>query len=434
MKYRGLKKKLFLALTFGSFAHADICLDSNDPFTVINVGLTYEKSKFGHLPGVKKDVATMNKIFGRFKHKANFSDQNFKDKEDFIREITIQVSAAKKRGGGHPSIFFNYAGHGILTKDGGFSIPLPSLPSSCMLKQELQFTGVENAKMYRGSFSVSYLEAQRGLGRIELNACDKKRNFQVVECDDKLFTKTVYVVNDLDPNCAKYIVTSNDFKKLFEGTELFGFVDACHSGALTSLPGSSFIASTQAHELASDEGGGQLFSFVDDAISKYSCSLQKKPSEDSLSLLDLWRSLPKVSYYVTTPARISSTRNFSAEATQAIYFQSQSPTVSERLKNGSGACGARFSLPLISERECSNPLSQTHIVTQPIECENGAILKSGDSIVVTNEFAESKITRAFAQSCGAFEMTAGVARQSIRRASTPGPAVSAPISPYGTKK
>lgn len=406
--YLSKLQTVVLILFFSVNTPAKVCLI--DYTQVINLSFNYENSALGFLPGVNQDRKTMKDLFGEKGQQTNLVDKDIYNKEDILKVFKDKIAFAKSKGISPVDIYFNYAGHGLLTKTGGFAIPLPSTPKNCLKEIEVKFQGDQNESLYRGLYSTTYLNeaTSRGLGRIKLNDCSSSRGLGRKEnCKSDHFTKTVTVFDDTDPNCFKYFLTSEDLESITKDANLYGFIDSCHSGALTKSKGINVVASAQAHELAADDpkNGGKLFQFARDLVDKYSCSISDEEF-DRMNLGHVLNKLPKVHMTPEALPNTESFRGLSRESLENIYFKNQTHALSQTLEKDPSEMGCLTLNKVKAPAGCQNPMQYVHQAKSKIHCGNDKYVDVGEALVITNEFKDRSEYKGYTKNCGRFTISA----------------------------
>lgn len=385
---------------------AKVCLI--DDIQIINLSFNYENSNFHFLPGVNQDRKTMSELFGRFGKKTNLTDQDIYDKEDILKVFKQKIASAKSKGITKPDIYFNYAGHGLLTESGIFAIPLPKAPKTCFKEMEVSLQGNKNESLYRGLYTTSYLNevSSRNSARVKINNCPSERGLKPPEnCKSDNYTKTMTVFNDSDPNCTRFILSAADIENVSKEANIYGFIDSCHSGALTKSKGINTIASAQADELASDDPGkgGKLFQFAKDLINDYSCSFSDEELE-RLTLRHILEKLPKVHMTAEVLPDTQTFRGLGREALQNLYFKNQSPAVSKELAEDPSELGCLF-VNRSRDPQCKNPLEYIHQASSKISCGDNKFVEPNESLVILYESKFPTEYKGYTKTCGRFTIS-----------------------------
>lgn len=396
----------FSVIIFYELTYALIVCPTVNTTPVIHLGFSYENSK-RFLPGVQHDLKTMKELFSAYPNQTFLTDKDVLNKEDFIKILKSKTQKLRDNGASKPNVIFNYAGHGILTENGGFAIPIPNIPTSCFFEKEIQFEGDPDHSLYRGFLSSSYLDKSRDFGVVKLNECKDQRGLGRQKCTSTKFKKTMTVIDDKSAQCQKYIITSSDFKDIFKDTEIYGMIDACHSGALTKTEGSNFIASALDSEKAGDDPnkGGELFKFVKDLMEKYPCSFNSE-GNSTFTLAEILSKLPQATISSNGEASIKSVRGLTRQSLENIYFKKQNPVASQGMESQSNC------FPIGSNQKqnlkCESPMGDNYETTTPVSCTvNGInlVLESGEPVVLTNYSVDGKNIQAYHEKCGSFPIS-----------------------------
>lgn len=227
----------------------------------VNINLTFSGyDNANDLPGVNKDASNLDKIGKNVANKQlNINSINYGNKRQILNNIKAAVARKK-------SVFFNFAGHGLLDLTEKKShIVLPSIPTSCFAQTKLKGRGLAAVVPIcykKNSDGTCILEADPSLARVNAQ------------------------------NCMDYIITSEDLKEIFGSRKVFGLNDSCHSGGFDLGPNSSMINSTRKHETANDGGGdgGLLIS----EFSRHAVSPKCHADSDNSKDIDMYEAFASI--------------------------------------------------------------------------------------------------------------------------------------------
>lgn len=269
---------LFIIILFviSSNTHALQPCATPEQVTSFNIGFDYNGSELSALPGVNKDIQTMNdisKIVG--KKTFIYRDKDVTDKHSFLESLKLQAS-------GVDTVFFNFSGHGLVLKSGEFALMLPKAPRNCT-----------TAKFYKKPINGFYRS-------VALKSQVKEESNKLSEIDTtvSLGNHISPVFDDTSKDCSRYVVKASEIADVFRGKTVFGLVDSCFSGALKNESGMNLMYSTSNTQTAIDTpSGGILFNAVKKMMHEYSCSVDSKQS-GMLTLTEIMNKLPAV-YFVS---------------------------------------------------------------------------------------------------------------------------------------